>query len=138
MGNALRILTLCGCLTLALAAAPPATAADVPSAIDQYLEVVPDASGDQSPSEFSRSLGGDGGPVTRQQVIAAARANAVRGKARDRRRASEPTTEKAPGMLAAFGSAASGGSAFSGLWAPLLAIVLITALLALASRRLMA
>lgn len=45
---------------------------------DQYLEVVPGGGGDQSPKDFSRSLGGNGGPVTKQQIIALAKRNAAR------------------------------------------------------------
>lgn len=139
MGNTLRSLAICGWLTFLLAAAPPAQAADMPSAVDQYLEVVPSADGDQLPSDFSRSFGGSGGPVTRRQVITAARANAARTESSrrgsDRPRSDLAGSEDTPGTLAAFGNAKAGGSALSGLWAPLLAIVLATGMLALVMRR---
>lgn len=47
---------------------------------DQYLEVVPGGGGDQSPRQFSRSLGGAGGPVTERQIVVLARRNAARGR----------------------------------------------------------
>lgn len=52
--------------------------AEAPSAQDQYLEVVPGGGGNKSPRQFSKSLGGSGGPVSKQQIIALAKHNAER------------------------------------------------------------
>lgn len=52
--------------------------AEAPSAQDQYLEVVPGGGGNQSPKKFSKSLGGNGGPVSKQQIVALAKRNAER------------------------------------------------------------
>lgn len=134
--------TLAASLAIALACAPAARAGDAPSAIDQYLEVVPGPEGSQSPEEFSRSLGGDGGPVTREQVIRAARINAAaraREAAQDRLSPDSgiaySSGEDAPSTLAAFTNAATGGSVGTGLGLPLLALMLLTAALALVLRR---
>lgn len=157
MNAAFKTLIVCLVLATALAAAPGALAAgggersdtpaadpssDAPSAIDQYLEVVPGPEGGQTPEEFSRSLGGDGGPVTRAQIVAAARANSAR-RARDAAQGRlSPETgisysagEEPPGTLAAFTNAATSGAGSSGLWLPLLAIALATVALALIVRR---
>lgn len=120
---------------------PAGVGTDAPSAVDQYLEVVPGPDGPQTPEEFSRSLGGDGGPVTREQILRQARVNAARRRADDASHtdnadvAIELTAVEAPGTIAAFKNAATGGSIGAGLGLPLLAILVLTAALAFVLRR---
>lgn len=85
--------------------------AEAPSAQDQYLEVVPGGGGDQSPKDFSKSLGGNGGPVSKQQIIALAKRNAKRrvrrgGKAGGNSIADDPR-QAAPSDAAAVVTAAA-------------------------------
>jgi enoyl-CoA hydratase/carnithine racemase len=124
-------------IAICLMAAPPAFA-EAPSAQDQYLEVVPDAGGSQSPQEFSRSLGGNGGPVTRAQIERLARQNARRrGGSSDSRadRSSADTDSAAPANLEAVAAAAS-KKPLSGGFATILALAIgLTAAAGLLLRR---
>lgn len=90
---------------------PVQAMADPASGQDQYLEVVPGGGGDQSPKGFSKSLGGNGGPVSKQQVIALAKRNAERrvsrgGKAGGNSIADSPR-QAAPSDAAAVVTAAA-------------------------------
>lgn len=117
-------------IAIVLVTAPPAFA-EVPSAQDQYLEVVPDADGSQSPQEFSRSLGGDGGPVTRAQIERLARQNARR-RAHERKGGADADRDganhsKAPANLEAVATAASKGPLSGGFVVLLAFAVALTA-----------
>ncbi|MBI4898115.1 MAG: hypothetical protein HY827_07085 [Actinobacteria bacterium] len=125
-------------LAIVLVAAPPVFA-EAPSAQDQYLEVVPDADGSQSPEEFSRSLGGDGGPVTQAQIERLARQNARRrghGRSDDARASDRAeANSEAPANLEAVATAAS-KQPLSGGFAIILALaVALTAAAGLLLRR---
>ncbi len=119
-------------------AAAPSAFAEPPSAQDQYLEVVPDAGGSQSPQEFSRSLGGDGGPVTRAQIERLARQNARRRGGSGNGRAGNigsDANSAAPANLEAVATAASKKPLSSGFALVLAIVIALTAATGLLLRR---
>lgn len=121
----------------AIAAAP--ASAEVPSAQDQYLEVVPGPGGDQTPEQFSRSLGGDGGPITTAQVVALAKLKASQlertGGRSDTSGSLRGDDGSTPGAVAAFTNAAA-DTPFDASFALILGVAtLLTAGIGVAVRR---
>lgn len=100
---------------------------------------MPGPGGDQSPEEFSRSLGGDGGPITTAQVVALAKLKASqieRAVGDSRADASIRGDEgQAPSTVAAFTNAAA-ETPFDASFALLLGLaMLLTAGIGVALRR---